>query len=41
MTDLDSSLYERFCVDFDEVYDQLNVEYLIENARRKVFLYKQ
>ena len=40
MTDLDSSLYERFCVDFDEVYDQVNVKYLIENARREVFLYK-
>ncbi|PKG73694.1 hypothetical protein CXF86_15390 [Shewanella sp. GutCb] len=37
MTDLDGTLYERFYIDFNEVYDKLNAKDLIEKAKREVF----
>lgn len=37
MTDLDGTLYERFYVDFDEVYNSLNLESKINVVKREIF----
>ncbi|KJG19292.1 hypothetical protein UB37_19085 [Photobacterium iliopiscarium] len=37
MTDLDGTLYERFYVDFDEVYSKLSVESKIKQVYREIF----
>ncbi|NAW63330.1 hypothetical protein CAG58_15430 [Vibrio sp. V31_P5A7T61] len=37
MTDLDGTLYERFHVDFDEVYSSLNVEARIKQVYGEIF----